>query len=239
MPPAETTVFRGDHLMLECDYSTKSRDQPTFGGLSTREEMCLAFILYYPRSSLADCRSLPALNTVTSALGIDDVYGQSFQRLVEFMKDIGGADIVSNNAAVAESTLENLLNSLAAETGAGQHDYHVPSKSSLSSSSRRIRPPPLLSSAASAGPLTEADILAKPFYTVAEPEPEPVDASAATSGTNYRTMLMELLLQLRVRAPAALHNQTLAQVLESIDWERMGPQVGKLYSMYLSETIFD
>jgi Copper type II ascorbate-dependent monooxygenase, C-terminal domain len=36
----------------------------SFPGLSTRDEMCLGFILYYPRQRLADCRSLPALQTV-------------------------------------------------------------------------------------------------------------------------------------------------------------------------------
>ncbi len=200
VPATETTVFRGDQLLLECGYSTKTRDQPTFGGLSTREEMCLAFILYYPRSALADCRSLPALHTLTSALGIQDIYGESFKRLVEFMQDIGG-DVSAGSPA--ESTLSNLLKSLAAETG-----HEVPSI-------------PSRSSASSGGPLTEADILAKPFYTVADPEPETPDPA----GTNYRTMMMELLLQLRVRAPAALHNRTVAEVLSTINWRQEGGQI--------------
>ena len=63
-------VYPGDHLLLECEYDTARRTAPTFGGLSTREEMCLVFVLYYPRAPLADCRSLPALHTLTSALGI-------------------------------------------------------------------------------------------------------------------------------------------------------------------------
>ena len=148
VPPQETTVYPGDQLIVECSYNTSTRENPTFGGLSTRDEMCLVFILYYPRAPLADCRSLPALNTLTGALGVEKVYGQSFQRLVEFMTDIGG-----DNSSGGQSSLSNLLNSLSAETG-----YHVPSLPP--------RPGPV-------GPITEEDILAKPFYTVAEPEPEP------------------------------------------------------------------
>ena len=61
-----------------------------FTGLSTREEMCLGFMLYYPRQKLADCRSLPGLQTVLSALGIKSLYGKSFEKLAAFLKDLGG-----------------------------------------------------------------------------------------------------------------------------------------------------
>ena len=90
--PGETLVLPGDELILECEYDTSDRNQPTFGGLSTREEMCLAFILYYPRAPLADCRSLPSLRTVKDALGIDQVYGEAFEKLEQFMQDIGGSE---------------------------------------------------------------------------------------------------------------------------------------------------
>ena len=199
VPSAETTVYRGDQLLLECDYSTKSRKAPTFGGLSTREEMCLAFVLYYPRSALADCRSLPALHTLTSALGINHIYGESFKHLVAFLQDIGG-DVSAGSPA--ESTLTNLLKSLSTETG-NKVPSMIPSRST------------------STGPLTEADILAKPFYTVADPEPDTPDPT----GTNYRTMMMELLMQLRVRDPPELHNLTVGEVLAGIDWQATGPQV--------------
>ncbi|XP_040570289.1 DBH-like monooxygenase protein 1 isoform X3 [Lepeophtheirus salmonis] len=89
IPPKETQVLPGDELLLECQYETRNRSKPTFGGLSTREEMCIAFILYYPRAPLADCRSLPTLDTVMSALQIKSIYGTAFEKLVAFMKDIG------------------------------------------------------------------------------------------------------------------------------------------------------
>lgn len=197
IPSIETTVYPGDHLVLECDYKTSTRDAPTFGGLSTRDEMCLVFILYYPRSSLADCRSLPALHTLTNALGIQEIYGQSFQRLVEFMKDIGGEGTSDNQAS-----LSNLLHSLGEETG-----NLVPS----------IFPRPVSS------PLTEEDILAKPFYTVEEPDPAPTP-----DGTNYRTLLMELLLKIRIKAPYSLHNMTVGEVFSIMDWKENGPKINDL-----------
>ena len=150
VPRTETIVYPGDHLLLECDYETSSRPQPTFGGLSTRDEMCLVFVLYYPRAALADCRSLPALHTLTEAIGIQDIYGHSFEKLVDFMKDIGSRD--SNAAAHnGESSLSSLLTSLASETG-----YEMPS----------------IPKRPSSAPLTEEELLNLPFYSVATPEPE-------------------------------------------------------------------
>ena len=54
-------------------------------------------MLYYPRSNLADCRSLPTLTTVTEAFGIQEVYGESFQKLALFMKDIGGGETMDGD----------------------------------------------------------------------------------------------------------------------------------------------
>lgn len=85
-------VLPGDELFVECDYDTSQRQQPTFGGLSTREEMCLGFMLYYPRQELADCRSLPSLSTFMSFLGIESLYGNSFEKLSTFLKDLGGSN---------------------------------------------------------------------------------------------------------------------------------------------------
>ena len=51
--------------------------------------MCLGFMLYYPRQQLADCRSLPTLQSVMSAFGIESIYGQSFNKLAAFLKDLG------------------------------------------------------------------------------------------------------------------------------------------------------
>ncbi len=79
----ERIVLPGDELLLECGYDTSDRSNLTFGGLSTREEMCLAFVLYYPRSELADCRSLPTPESVLAAFGVKAVQADAFQRYVD------------------------------------------------------------------------------------------------------------------------------------------------------------
>lgn len=57
--PQERTLTKGDSMVLECVYSSKYRNHTTLGGLSTQHEMCLAFILYYPRVSLTNCQTTP------------------------------------------------------------------------------------------------------------------------------------------------------------------------------------
>merc|ERR550532_42389 len=91
-PKGRGKILPGDEMILECDYETTGRQGPTFGGLSTREEMCLGFILYYPRSKLADCRSLPTLETAMQGFGIKSVYGNAFEKLKAFLEDLEGRE---------------------------------------------------------------------------------------------------------------------------------------------------
>jgi len=201
VPRTETTVYPGDQLILECDYDTQTREQPTFGGLSTRDEMCLVFVLYYPRSSLADCRSLPALHSLTSALGIHDIYGHSFEKLVQFMKDIGSPSQTSGHGSGDDSSLTDLLSILAQETG-----YSMPS----------------IPTRPSSAPLTEEELLNLPFYSVQTSEPE-VEQNLA----NYRTLLIELLVKIRIKSPASLHNVTIGEMFLNMDWESRGPEINQ------------
>ncbi|XP_070569758.1 DBH-like monooxygenase protein 1 homolog [Ptychodera flava] len=55
--PDPVVVQPGDELITECSYNTEGRSSMTYGGLSTLEEMCLNFVYYYPRRSLAKCES--------------------------------------------------------------------------------------------------------------------------------------------------------------------------------------
>ncbi|XP_071096981.1 uncharacterized protein [Haliotis cracherodii] len=52
----------GDAIITECDYRSKEKGKFTFGGLSTQDEMCLTFILYYPRMPMSNCLSLAMYN---------------------------------------------------------------------------------------------------------------------------------------------------------------------------------
>eukprot|EP00112_Aurelia_sp_Birch-Aquarium-sp1_P005363 Seg1607.2 transcript_id=Seg1607.2/GoldUCD/mRNA.D3Y31 product="DBH-like monooxygenase protein 1" protein_id=Seg1607.2/GoldUCD/D3Y31 len=48
----------GDELMTYCRYNTMDRNEATTGGDSTTKEMCLNFIMYYPRANLTKCTAI-------------------------------------------------------------------------------------------------------------------------------------------------------------------------------------
>ncbi|XP_028665853.1 DBH-like monooxygenase protein 2 homolog [Erpetoichthys calabaricus] len=52
-------VTVGDEIVVECTYNTTNRKNVTTMGLSTTNEMCLAFLMYYPRNAIANCNSVP------------------------------------------------------------------------------------------------------------------------------------------------------------------------------------
>ncbi|XP_069693146.1 MOXD1 homolog 2-like [Periplaneta americana] len=72
--PTPVNIYPGDHLIAECTYNSEGRTTITLGGLTTREEMCLVFGLYYPRMDLSLCHSLPSLPTVLHSLGIQELW---------------------------------------------------------------------------------------------------------------------------------------------------------------------
>jgi hypothetical protein len=49
MMPQEIKILPGDEFWIECTYDTRGRDFVTHGGEGTGEEMCLAFLEYYPK----------------------------------------------------------------------------------------------------------------------------------------------------------------------------------------------
>lgn len=49
----------------------KSRFQ---GGLSTRNEMCLSYLLYYPRINLTRCASIPDIMEQLQFIGVKEIY---------------------------------------------------------------------------------------------------------------------------------------------------------------------
>ncbi|XP_015758353.1 PREDICTED: DBH-like monooxygenase protein 1 isoform X1 [Acropora digitifera] len=56
----EIHVASGDSLITECFYNTRDRNLVTTGGLGTTDEMCLAFLIYYPKVNLSKCISREA-----------------------------------------------------------------------------------------------------------------------------------------------------------------------------------
>lgn len=70
----ERTILPGDNLITECRYNTKGRTSMTWGGLSTRDEMCLSYLLYYPRINLARCESIPEITEQLQFIGVKTIY---------------------------------------------------------------------------------------------------------------------------------------------------------------------
>ncbi|XP_051954255.1 DBH-like monooxygenase protein 2 homolog [Xyrauchen texanus] len=66
------TVKLGDKLLVECTYHTANRTKLTWGGLSTSDEMCLAFLFYYPALNLSGCLSFPNLSALRTEMGTPD-----------------------------------------------------------------------------------------------------------------------------------------------------------------------
>ncbi|XP_062042756.1 DBH-like monooxygenase protein 1 [Lepus europaeus] len=70
----EQTILPGDNLITECRYNTKDRAGMTWGGLSTRNEMCLSYLLYYPRINLTRCASIPDIMEQLQFIGVKEIY---------------------------------------------------------------------------------------------------------------------------------------------------------------------
>ena len=118
-------VRPGDQLLVECRYDTRHRRNVTFGGLSAENEMCLAFVSYYPRVPLTICWSSPDMGHTMEQLGIQaanaygmelpvrragDMIQQVINNLESFARaewdqqgpsDAGGEEVVAATAAAA------------------------------------------------------------------------------------------------------------------------------------------
>ena len=66
----EVKVLPGDELVAECVYGTLDRTKPTLGGYAASQEMCLAFVVHYPRTPLAACYSMTPVKDLFTTLGV-------------------------------------------------------------------------------------------------------------------------------------------------------------------------
>ncbi|XP_046406424.1 MOXD1 homolog 1-like [Ischnura elegans] len=85
----EVEVLPGDELVTECVYETINRSEPTFGGYSTKEEMCLAFITYYPRTSLAACYSMAPVQFFFETVGVKEFYEKDMDTVEKLFLKLG------------------------------------------------------------------------------------------------------------------------------------------------------
>lgn len=70
----EFTLLPGDELITECVYNTRGRSSMTWGGFSTRDEMCMTLARYYPRVAMSNCVSVPTDEVLLGQLGIGSLY---------------------------------------------------------------------------------------------------------------------------------------------------------------------
>lgn len=75
--PGGRKFLKEDTLITECTYDSTSRRKPTLGGYSALQEMCLSFVLYYPRTELAGCYSMTPVKEFFETFGVKEFYNMS------------------------------------------------------------------------------------------------------------------------------------------------------------------
>ncbi|XP_044233435.1 DBH-like monooxygenase protein 2 homolog [Thunnus albacares] len=81
------TIKPGDDIVVECTYNTTGRAGYTKMGLATTDEMCLAFLLFYPAISVTGCASHPDVTN----LSMDNSYQiAEYESLLKTLPQIQG-----------------------------------------------------------------------------------------------------------------------------------------------------
>jgi hypothetical protein len=57
--PVDAVVQPGDELVTHCRFDSTARTEPTLGGPSSQDEMCLDFLLYWPATDFGYCYDGP------------------------------------------------------------------------------------------------------------------------------------------------------------------------------------
>ncbi|EFN82136.1 MOXD1-like protein 1 [Harpegnathos saltator] len=92
----EVKVLPGDELVAECVYGTLDREMPTLGGYAASQEMCLAFVVHYPKTPLAACYSMTPVKDLFRTLGVMKFKGMTMDQLEKVFLTTG-TDIVSTS----------------------------------------------------------------------------------------------------------------------------------------------
>lgn len=85
----EVKLLPGDHLTVECDYNSESSGSASFTGWRADDEMCQAFINYYPRVPLAVCRSSPHPRLLTRLFHLKGFQSDLDLSTFEFNPEVG------------------------------------------------------------------------------------------------------------------------------------------------------
>ncbi|KAL0821651.1 hypothetical protein ABMA28_005092 [Loxostege sticticalis] len=90
--PGGRKFRKGDTLITECTYDSTSRDKPILGGYSASQEMCLSFVLYYPRTELAGCYSMTPVKEFFETFGVREFYGLSMLQVENIFLSSGNLE---------------------------------------------------------------------------------------------------------------------------------------------------
>ncbi|XP_064605912.1 DBH-like monooxygenase protein 1 [Liolophura sinensis] len=88
----ERLVLPGDGLITECVYNSSQIATVTFGGLRTVQEMCLSFVLYYPRINLTECSTIPSQDYLNNFRNPLQRHGTNWVSRLIFRVDWRGED---------------------------------------------------------------------------------------------------------------------------------------------------
>ncbi|RVE51429.1 hypothetical protein evm_003984 [Chilo suppressalis] len=84
--------IKGDTLITECTYDSTSRDKPILGGYSASQEMCLSFVLYYPRTELAGCYSMTPVKEFFETFGVKEFYALTMMQVENIFLSSGNLE---------------------------------------------------------------------------------------------------------------------------------------------------
>ncbi|XP_022123223.2 MOXD1 homolog 1 [Pieris rapae] len=90
--PGGRKFYRRDTLITECTYDSTMRNKPILGGYSATQEMCLSFILYYPRTQLAGCYSMTPVVEFFETFGVKEFYGLSMMQVEKIFLSSGNVE---------------------------------------------------------------------------------------------------------------------------------------------------
>ncbi|XP_045774439.1 MOXD1 homolog 1-like [Maniola jurtina] len=109
--PGGRRFFKGDTLITECTYDSSSRNRPILGGYSATQEMCLSFVLYYPRTELAGCYSMTPVVEFFETFGVREFYGLSMMQVEKIFLSSGNLDGLPPEleANIREHSLEETI----------------------------------------------------------------------------------------------------------------------------------
>lgn len=80
----EVKLLPGDRLITTCEFDTSKDKEPVPGGLATKEEMCLAWVDYYPANEVLACSQMDMGQTPDSPLnGTAAICIQAYEDLAD------------------------------------------------------------------------------------------------------------------------------------------------------------